>query len=294
MTPKERFDFYSQLLNEYFECVVPVRECYYTELYDSMIYSLTAGGKRIRPMLCLEFCRALGGDMNAAMPFAAALELIHTYSLIHDDLPCMDDDDLRRGKPTNHKVYGEATALLAGDALLTLAFEYATRAEQKVPAERVVRAIKTLAHAAGSDGMVGGQVIDLKSEGLKIPIEKLNELHKLKTGAMICASVQIGCILAGVHEGKVFDAATNYASNIGLAFQIKDDILDVEGNTEKLGKSVGRDEKSNKSTYVTFYGLGGAKKKLNEATNEAKKSLEDIPDNEFLHYLTDFLLNRDY
>jgi len=294
MTPQERFNFYSEFLKEYFECVVPGRECNYTELFDSMIYSLTAGGKRIRPMLCIEFCRALGGDINAAMPFAAALELIHTYSLIHDDLPCMDNDDLRRGKPTNHKVYGEANALLAGDALLTFAFEYATKAEGKIPADRIVRAIKVLSKAAGFDGMVGGQVMDLKYEGLKIPIEKLNELHRLKTGALICAAVQIGCIVAGVTEGELFDNATTYALNIGVGFQIKDDILDVEGDTEKLGKSVGRDAKSNKSTYVTFYGIGGAKKKLNEATAEAKKSLESIPNNEFLNYLTDFLLNRDY
>ncbi|MBQ1435762.1 MAG: polyprenyl synthetase family protein, partial [Clostridia bacterium] len=252
MTPENRFDFYSQMLKEYFECVITPKEGYHKELYDSMIYSLTAGGKRIRPMLCLEFCRTLGGDVNAAIPFAAALEMIHTYSLIHDDLPCMDDDDLRRGKPTNHKVFGEAMALLAGDALLTKAFEYATKAADKVSADRVVKAIAVLAEAAGSDGMVGGQVIDLKSEGLKIPIEKLDTLHKMKTGAMIKASVQIGCIIAGESEGKIYDAATEYSAHIGLGFQIKDDILDVEGSTEKLGKAVGRDEKSNKSTYVTF------------------------------------------
>ncbi|MBQ3378856.1 MAG: polyprenyl synthetase family protein [Clostridia bacterium] len=294
MTPENRFDFYSQMLKEYFDCVIAPIEGYHKEINDAMIYSLTAGGKRIRPMLCIEFCRVMGGDINAAMPFAAALEMLHTASLIHDDLPCMDDDDLRRGRPTNHKVFGEAMALLAGDALILKAFEYATKSSDKIPADRVVKAIKVFAEAAGSEGMTGGQVIDLKSEGLKIPIEKLDKLHKMKTGAMIRASVQMGCIAAGVCEGKLYDAATEYSGHIGLGFQIKDDILDVEGSTEKLGKAVGRDEKSNKSTYVTFYGVNGAKKKLTEVTNKAKDCLKEIPDNEFLQYLTDFLLNRDY
>ncbi|MBQ1435623.1 MAG: polyprenyl synthetase family protein [Clostridia bacterium] len=294
MTPENRFEFYTQMLTEYFDCVITPIEGFHKEINDAMIYSLTAGGKRIRPMLCLEFCRALGGDVGAAMPFAAALEMIHTSSLIHDDLPCMDDDDLRRGKPTNHKVFGEAMAVLAGDALILKAFEYMTRSAEKIPAEHVVKAVRVLAEAVGSEGMVGGQVIDLKSEGIKIPIEKLDKLHKMKTGAMIKASVQLGCIAAGVTEGPLYDAATEYSGHIGLGFQIKDDILDVEGNTEKLGKAVGRDEKSNKSTYVTFYGVNGAKKKLVEITNKAKECLKDIPDNDFLQYLTDFLLNRDY
>lgn len=292
MAPKERFEFYTNIFNEYVECLIPGYDCHQKELYESMYYSLSAGGKRIRPMLCIEFCRVCGGNINAALPFAAALEMIHTYSLIHDDLPCMDNDDLRRGKPTNHKVYGEAIALLAGDALLTFAIEYALKSADKVDAKTVISALDILVKAAGPNGMVGGQVVDLKSENIRIPIDKLNELHKMKTGALIRASVQIGCTLAGADEAAI-KAASEYSEKIGLAFQIKDDILDVEGNSQKLGKTIGKDEQSKKSTYVTHFGLNGAKNKLVQLTNEAKSSLSVIEDNEFLLFLTDFLLNRE-
>jgi geranylgeranyl diphosphate synthase type II len=282
MTPSERFKFYTDVINEYVECLIPGYECHQKELYDSMYYSLSAGGKRIRPMLCIEFCRVCNGDINASLPFAAALEMIHTYSLIHDDLPCMDNDDLRRGKPTNHKVFGEATALLAGDALFTYAVEYALKSADKIDAKKVLNALDVLVKAAGPNGMVGGQIVDLKSEKLKIPIDKLDALHKMKTGALITASVKIGCILAGADE-NILNAAIDYSQKIGLAFQIKDDILDVEGDVKKLGKNTGGDEQSKKSTYVTHFGLNGAKKKLSELTAEAKKSISSIEDNEFLN-----------
>ena len=202
------------------------------DLYDAMLYSLLAGGKRLRPVLALETCRMCGGDVNTALPFACAVEMIHTYSLIHDDLPCMDDDDLRRGRPTNHKVYGEATAVLAGDALLTAAFETIAEHGTALSAERALEASACLGRAAGARGMVGGQALDMAGEGHSLALSEVEELQRLKTGALIAAAAEIGCIVAGGGEQER-EAVRRYAQLLGLAFQIRDDMLDVDGDEAK-------------------------------------------------------------
>lgn len=246
------------------------------DLYDAMLYSLMAGGKRIRPILLLETCRMCGGSVEAALPFACAVEMIHTYSLIHDDLPCMDDDDLRRGKPTNHKVFGEATAVLAGDALLTAAFEVMLEHGGTLPPTLVLEAAACLGKAAGSRGMVGGQVLDMAGEGRSLTAEELGELYGLKTGALITAAAEMGCILAG-GDGETRRAVRLYAQKIGLAFQIRDDILDVLGEEEALGKQTGSDVRKDKSTYVTQFGPEAAAQLVETLTREALLALEPYP-----------------
>ncbi|HIT52370.1 MAG TPA: polyprenyl synthetase family protein [Candidatus Fimivicinus intestinavium] len=245
-------------------------------LFQAMAYSLENGGKRVRPILTLAFCEACGGDPHAALPFACAVEMIHTYSLIHDDLPCMDDDAMRRGKPSCHIQFGEANALLAGDALLTLAFETVLDLEPALPVapQRVVKAASVLAHAAGGSGMIGGQVIDLASEGKQIPLDRLKVMDALKTGALIDAAAQMGCVVAGAHE-QACRAASLYASCIGLAFQIVDDILDVTGSSELLGKPIGSDAEKEKSTYVSLLGLDAARRLVTELTAKAREILTE-------------------
>lgn len=258
---------------------------------EAMVYSLFIGGKRIRPALLLEFCRICGGDVDSALNFACAVEMIHTYSLIHDDLPCMDNSDFRRGRPSCHKKFGEDIALLAGDGLLTLAFETALKT-QNIPTERVIKAAVILAKAAGVDGMIGGQVIDLESEGSAIPLETLLKMYSLKTGALIKASAVIGCVLAGADETFI-NAAQVYAENIGLCFQIVDDILDLEGDEATLGKPVGIDERNCKSTYVTLIGLDEAKQKAACLSQAAKDSLKVFGSDALpLAELAGMLLNR--
>ncbi len=262
-----------------------------SEMLKAMAYSLSNGGKRIRPMLTLEFCRICGGDYKKAIPFALAAEMIHTYSLIHDDLPCMDDDDMRRGKPSSHKVFGEANALLAGDALLTLAFETALSAEG-VSAETKVKAGLELAKAAGCSGMIAGQVMDLANEGKSAPLDDIKKTDKLKTGEMIRVSCVMGCIAAGADEGKI-KAAEIYSNNIGLAFQIVDDILDVTSDSETLGKPIGSDSENEKSTYVSLLGLEKSAEYAEELTKDAKKALDIFGDEgEFLAVLADMLAGR--
>lgn len=243
---------------------------------DAMRYSVRNGGKRVRPMLVLEFCRVCGGNVENALPFACAVEMIHTYSLIHDDLPCMDDDDMRRGKPSCHKQFGEAYALLAGDGLLTLAFETLTRAEN-IKSSDIVRAVKALSSLSGIRGMIGGQVIDLLSEDGKPDDALLRRIDRLKTGALIQASVRLGCIAAGVTDETILRAADVYAESIGLAFQIVDDILDVTSSTEMLGKPVGSDEKNDKVTFVKLLGLEKCKALADELTQSAVQALNDLP-----------------
>lgn len=243
---------------------------------DAMRYSVRNGGKRVRPMLVLEFCRVCGGKVENALPFACAVEMIHTYSLIHDDLPCMDDDDMRRGKPSCHKQFGEAYALLAGDGLLTLAFETLTRAEN-IESSDIVRAVKALSSLSGIRGMIGGQVIDLLSEDGKPDDALLRRIDRLKTGALIQASVRLGCIAAGVTDETILRAADVYAESIGLAFQIVDDILDVTSSTEMLGKPVGSDEKNDKVTFVKLLGLEKCKALADELTQLAVQALNDLP-----------------
>ncbi len=241
-------------------------ECPISGLIEAMKYSLFAGGKRLRPALVLGSAELFNGDIEKVMPSACAIEMIHTYSLIHDDLPALDNDDFRRGKPTLHKVYGEAVALLAGDGLLTLAFELLARTgNPEVVAE--------VAHSAGVNGMVGGQYLDIKSEGQIVPLETLQEIHKKKTGALICASLRCGAILSNATV-KGLNAITEYGKHLGLAFQIVDDILNVTGDEKTLGKPVGSDKEHKKSTYPALLGLEQSQKLAVEHTQKAISSLE--------------------
>lgn len=262
-------------------------------LIASMSYSLTAGGKRVRPMLAAEFAKLCGGSEDAVVPFACAIEMIHTYSLIHDDLPCMDNDDLRRGKPTNHKVYGEATALLAGNGLLTHAFGtvVSERALAANGAEKCAVAAAVLAEYAGADGMLGGQMIDLESEGKRVGVDTLKIMDRKKTGALMVAACKLGCISAGADEKKL-SAASEYAENIGLAFQIVDDVLDITSSTEQLGKPVGSDNENEKSTYAALLGVDECRRIARELTEKAVAAL-DVFDGDtktlvdFAYYLLD-------
>jgi geranylgeranyl diphosphate synthase type II len=254
-------------------------------------YSLLARAKRIRPTLVLEFCRMHGGSDEAALPFAVAVEMVHTYSLIHDDLPCMDNDDLRRGRPTCHKAFDEATALLAGDGLLTRAFGVLSLAPVS---DRAVReAVAALSSAAGSFGMIGGQVIDLAGEGKRLSLDTLLKLHANKTGALIAVSAELGCIAAGLsREDARTCAARAFAQSLGLAFQIVDDVLDATSDTQTLGKSVGSDERSGKTTFLTYYSPKEAMDYASRVTQNGKSALDGMEGNAFLLALADHLLNR--
>lgn len=258
---------------------------------DAMAYSLLAGGKRIRPVLLMATAEALGVKGYNYLPVACGLEMIHTYSLIHDDLPCMDDDDYRRGRLTNHKVFGEAMAVLAGDGLLTLAFE--VMLEQKNVDPRVlIETVREMAMCAGNFGMVGGQGLDLENEGKSISAEELRKMHAGKTGALFIAAVRGGAHLAGANEQELL-ALTKFADLLGLAFQITDDILDVEGTTEDLGKPAGSDEKNHKSTYVSLYSLEAAKALAEKTVAEALECLEMFGENaEALREITRLMCSR--
>lgn len=247
-------------------------------LYEAMRYSLLAGGKRLRPILCLAACELAGGTVEMALPTACALEMIHTMSLIHDDLPAMDNDDYRRGRLTNHKVYGEDVAILAGDALLTYAFEYVATATRGVPAERVLRVIAALGRAVGAEGLVGGQVVDLASEGNPdVTLETLDYIHNHKTAALLEVSVTSGAILAGAPEEDI-DRLARYAQRIGLAFQIVDDVLDITSTPEQLGKSVGKDVQAQKATYPSLIGLDESRRQAQQLVDAAKAELETLGD----------------
>ncbi|MDR0404566.1 MAG: polyprenyl synthetase family protein [Oscillospiraceae bacterium] len=250
------------------------------KLIESMRYSLLMGGKRIRPILCLEFCLACGSKEELAMPFACSVEMIHTYSLIHDDLPCMDNSDLRRGKPANHIIFGEALAVLAGDALLTLAFEIlgANLSDSETNNRKFLKCVKILSECAGASGMVGGQSIDLKAQSNKATIPALQEMYKMKTGKLILAAAQGGCVIAGADDLQIA-AANRYAENIGLAFQIVDDILDNTSNALILGKPAQNDKKNAKSTHVTLLGLSESTNLVRKLTNEAVDSLKNFKGN---------------
>ena len=291
-----KIEEFSQLLEEnlykYFESYFEE----YKVLFDSMKYSVKNGGKRVRPLLTLLFCDACGGDVKAAIPMATAIEFIHTYSLIHDDLPCMDNDDYRRGKPSNHKVYGDAMALLAGDGLLTAAFERIAVWSQAglYSADVAVKAISELSVYAGSRGMIGGQVIDIQNENKPdISFETLRLLDNLKTGALIEVACSLGCIAANAEEEKIH-SAKSFASKIGLAFQIKDDILDVTGSLEKLGKMAGSDVQNGKTTYVTLLGVEKCQELVDQLTDEAMKELDSFENNEALKEYAEYLAKRDY
>ena len=259
-----------------------------TRLYDAISYSLLAGGKRLRPILTFEFCRLCGREWQAAAPFAAAIEMIHTYSLIHDDLPCMDNDDFRRGRPTNHKVYGEAMAVLSGDALLTDAFCAAAMVKLPNPAD-MATAIGVLAECAGSHGMVGGQVLDIMSEERLLSEQEVLDIQSRKTGALIRAACALGAIAGGATQAQ-FDAACQFAAALGLAFQIRDDMLDVIGSQEEMGKGVGTD--ANKNTFVRLYGLEKCEELVQTYTDYALQALNVFEDTRFITELAKSLTAR--
>lgn len=267
---------------------------YPATIYDAMRYSLMAGGKRLRPVLCLATNELLSGTEAQAMPTACALEMIHTMSLIHDDLPAMDNDDYRRGKLTNHKVYGEDVAILAGDALLTYAFEYVATQTRDVPADRVLRVIADLGKAVGAEGLVGGQIVDLASEGQSdVSLETLNYIHTHKTGALLRVSVTSGAILAGANAEQVA-VLTQYAERIGLAFQIVDDILDITATSAELGKSAGKDLAAQKATYPSFWGLEESKKQAQQLIEAAQRDVLECfgTKAQSLVALAEFIVNR--
>ena len=259
-------------------------------LAEAMRYSLLAGGKRIRPMLVLEFCRICGGDIDAAMPVACAIEMLHTYSLIHDDLPCMDDDELRRGRPTNHVVYGECTATLAGDALQAEAF--GTILRSALPAERKARCAEFLADAVGLDGMCGGQFLDMLGEGKKLSAQELTDINSRKTGALLTAACRMGVAAGGGNEAQL-EAASLFGAAIGAAFQIRDDMLDVLGNEQELGKPIGSDAQEEKNTYMALYGAEHCSQMIEKLTARAKDVLSGVfDDTAFLSALADSMAVR--
>lgn len=259
-------------------------------LYEAMRYSLLSGGKRIRPVLTVKFAQACGKNIEEVLPLACAVEMLHTYSLIHDDLPCMDDDQLRRGRPTSHVVYGEATAVLAGDALQAAAFE--TILSSGLPSGIVVGTAYELAHAAGEDGICGGQVLDILGEGKKLDIQGVSYIHEQKTAAMIRAAVRIG-VIAGSGTKSQLEAATAYADCIGLAFQIRDDVLDIVSTTEELGKPVGSDAANEKTTFATLLGIEECERIIREKTDSAKAALEGhFDDTSFFCALAEKLATR--
>ena len=283
----------------------------YDRIFEAAKYSAMAGGKRLRPVIVLEFCRLCGGDIEKALPFACALEMIHTYSLIHDDLPCMDNDDLRRGRPTCHKAFDEATAVLAGDGLLTAAFETASAAKdvpvlvpavnlsanpaaKRSPAYKtyIVRCIRILGENAGMNGMIGGQVLDMGAEHRKISLDELRLLQKLKTGCLLRAACELGCAAAGATDEDILARARAYGEKLGLAFQIEDDILDIEGDAATLGKSIGKDAASEKSTFPSLLGLEECRELAAKLTEEAVDAVKPLDGHAFLVKLARSLTGR--
>ena len=284
---KEQTKEYLSYIESYLE-----KECFLNdepqkELFEAMRYSLLAGGKRLRPIFVFDFCRMCGGNWKDAVPFAAAIEMIHTYSLIHDDLPCMDNDDYRRGRLTNHKVYGEAIAVLAGDALLTAAFRFVASAP--FSAEIRIRAVEVLSACAGELGMVGGQVLDMKSEDRQCTKQEVLDIQSRKTGALFRAACMLGVLAANGDDQKL-KAADDFAANFGLAFQIRDDVLDVIGSAEELGKAVGVD--AVKNTFVQLYGLDVCNEMVRSHTDEALKSLKCFDDTLYMETLANDLISR--
>lgn len=288
MKDNRQYALYLNHIEQYLD-----RECFHhdtepqKDLFSAMRYSLLAGGKRLRPVFVFDFCDMCGGDWKKAAPFAAAVEMIHTYSLIHDDLPCMDNDDFRRGKPTNHKVYGEAIAVLAGDALLTAAFSCIANAPYS--AETRIKAVSILANCAGEVGMVGGQVLDMQSESRQCTAEEVIDIQSRKTGALFRAACMLG-VLAGNGSEQQMAAAADFASNFGLAFQIRDDMLDVIGNAQELGKTVGTD--ATKNTFVHLYGLDKCDELVRAHTQKAVDALICYNDASFMHQLVMQLVGR--
>lgn len=273
--------------------LLPESDCYPEVIHEAMRYSIFAGGKRIRPVLCMAACEAVCGDREIALDAACALECIHTYSLIHDDLPGMDNDDYRRGKFTNHKVFGEGMAILAGDALLNYAFEILANLDDGKNSALILQIIREIAKASGEAGMIGGQVVDILSEQKAPNLELLQYIHTHKTGALIVASVRVGAMLGGADQTQL-EALTIYAHQLGLAFQITDDILDVIGDSNKIGKPVGSDEKNQKATYPTLFGLEQSQQMAKDAVDAAISALSSMGnDADWLRQLALYLLNRE-
>ena len=285
---KEQYQQYLSVIEDFLDA-----QCFQYDsepqktLFDAMRYSLLAGGKRLRPVLVFDFCRMCGGDWRKAVHFAAAVEMIHTYSLIHDDLPCMDNDDYRRGKLTNHKVYGEAIAVLAGDALLTAAFSFIAQAD--LSAEARILAVEVLANCAGELGMVGGQVLDMQSESRTCTEQEVIDIQSRKTGALIKAACLLG-VIAGSGNDEQLRAAGDFAAHLGLAFQIRDDMLDVIGDASKLGKATGVD--TDKNTFVVLYGIEKCDCLVSEHTNKAIDILQKFSDTDFMRELSLHLTDR--
>lgn len=263
----------------------------YDRIFEAAKYAAMAGGKRLRPVIVLAFCRLCGGDADKALPFACAIEMVHTYSLIHDDLPCMDNDDLRRGRPTCHKAFDEATAVLAGDGLLTAAFETAASAEN-LPAETVLQCIRLLGRAAGMNGMIAGQVLDMGAEHRGITFDELCLLQSLKTGCLLWAACELGCTAAGNADEDMLAKAHEYGERLGLAFQIQDDLLDIEGDTVVLGKTTGKDARDEKSTFPSLLGPEACRRLASDLTEQAMRTLAGVPGSDFLIWLARRLMGR--
>ncbi|MGI6279234.1 MAG: polyprenyl synthetase family protein [Acutalibacteraceae bacterium] len=290
---EDLFKNYRALVENRIDELFPQSDCVYNKVIDAARYSLLLGGKRIRPIIMMEFCRLCGGDPLDALDFAVAIEMIHTYSLIHDDLPCMDNDDMRRGKPSCHKAFGEDMALLAGDTLLTEAFFVASNAN--VPAQRALKAVSFLSTNAGLHGMIGGQVMDLLFEEKTPEAFELQDMYMRKTAALIIAAASIGCIVAGRSDEDTLKSAAKYGYNLGLAFQVVDDILDVEADEKLLGKPVGSDKRNNKTTFVSLYGVEKCYAIAAQLTNSALDALDEIGgDTATLYEITNYLLDRKY
>ncbi|MDM8125327.1 polyprenyl synthetase family protein [Mediterraneibacter glycyrrhizinilyticus] len=295
MSFKEEYQKRIESIEDILQKYLPVQQGYQKIIMEAMEYSLMAGGKRLRPMLMRESFELFGGKGKVIEPFMAAIEMIHTYSLVHDDLPAMDNDDYRRGRKTTHVVYGEDMGILAGDALLNYAFETACSAFELEPEKSLVigRALKILADKAGIYGMIGGQVVDVKESGHKITGDMLDFIYRLKTGALIEASVMIGAVLAGASDEEILKIE-EIAGKVGMAFQIQDDILDVTSTTEMLGKPIHSDEKNEKTTYVTLRGIEESRKEVKRLTSEALDTLKGLKyENAFLNELLEWLVYRE-
>ena len=291
---KQKYQSFIDIINKYLDEYFTMEDLLEKSIYDSMKYSLMAGGKRVRPVLSIAVCDMLEGNVKEIIPFACAVEMIHTYSLIHDDLPSMDNDDYRRGRLTNHKVYGEALAILAGDGLLNSAFELMLEActnGGNLPQK--IKAMTIIANASGPKGMIAGQVIDMESENKEVSSDILERMHNCKTGALIKAPVLASAVVSNASQEELIQLE-RFAANLGLAFQIKDDILDIEGNSQKLGKNIGSDEANKKSTFVSIYGLEKSKEMLHRITGEAIESLSLFgTKGDFLRSFAHYLLIRE-
>lgn len=295
MNVKEMLSDYAEMTEEALYGYLPETECLQKSVIQAARYSLSAGGKRIRPALVMEFCRVCGEEPETALPIACAIEMLHTFSLIHDDLPCMDDDDLRRGKLSCHKAFGEATAVLAGDALAMLPYQIIAEAGLKktLSQDTALKIIKLLGELSGVWGMIGGQTIDIENENKRPEVPVILEMYRMKTGALLEFCCRAGCMAAGAGAGKLL-AAGSYGQRLGLAFQIVDDILDVTADEKLLGKPVGSDAADCKYTYVSAVGLDSARERAAELTKQAKECLAEFSDNGFLMGLTDMLLERTF